>query len=220
MDNLLAFSGQIFQGLLTTLALAVGSIPPAFGVGIAVAMLQLAPSPALSAAGRIYTAIFRGVPELLVLFFFYYGLSGIVSLVVGHYVEFSNFQVAIVALACISGAYSGEVFRGAIQAVPRGQWESAAALGLRPLHTWALIILPQAARIALPALGNLLLILLKDTALASAVGAEELMRKSSIAAGSTNAPFTFFGTAAAIYLAITIPILLLQSRVEEAGSAR
>jgi putative lysine/arginine/ornithine/histidine/octopine transport system permease protein len=218
MDVLLLYSGQLLQGLLVTLALTAVSIPPAFG--IVVAGLQLAPARWAAAAARAYTAIFRGVPELLILFFFYYGLAGIVSLAVGYYVEFSNFEVAIVALASISGAYSAEVFRGAIDAVPRGQWESAAALGLHKLQSWALVILPQAARLALPSLGNLLLILLKDTALASAVGTEELLRKSAVAAGSTHAPFTFFGTASLIYLAITLPVLLVQERIEQAAPVR
>lgn len=220
MDLLTAYGPQLAAGLASTLLLTVAAAGPAYLIGLVVAALQLSRWPLASHIGRAYAALFRGTPELLVLFFFTYGLAGLVSRVWGAKVEFSNFQVAVVALASISGAYAGEAFRGAIQAVPVGQWEGAAALGLGRPHVWVLVILPQAIRLALPSLGNLLLILLKDTALASAIGAEELMRKSAIAAGSTRAPFTFFGTAAAIYLVITLPVLLLQDRAERRPSRR
>ena len=220
MDLLTAYAPQLAEGLAFTLLLTVSAAGPAFLVGLAVAALQLAPWRAANRIGRAYTALFRGLPELLILFFFYYGLAGLVSWAWGQPVEFSNFKIAVIALASISGAYSAEAFRGAIQAVPVGQWEAAAALGLRRSYVWALIILPQAVRLALPSLGNLLLILLKDTALASAIGAEELMRKAGIAAGSTRAPFTFFGTAAAIYLLVTLPVLLMQDRAERRPERR
>ncbi len=220
MDLLTAYAPQLAEGLATTLLLALAAAGPAFLIGIVIAALQLSRWRVLSVGGRSYTALFRGAPELLILFFFYYGLAGLLSWVRGAPVAFSSFQIAVVALACISGAYAGEAFRGAIQAVAAGQWEGAAALGLRKPHVWVLIILPQAVRLALPSLGNLLLILIKDTALASAIGAEELMRKSAIAAGSTRAPFTFFGIAGVIYLLITLPALLLQDRAERKPGRR
>ena len=220
MGLLTAYAPQLAQGLASTLLLTVSAVGPAFLIGLAVAALQLSRWRIANRLGRAYTALFRGTPELLILFFFYYGLAGIVSWAWGAPVEFSSFEVAVVALASISGAYAAEAFRGAIQAVPAGQWESAAALGLRRSYAWAFVVLPQAFRLALPSLGNLLLILLKDTALASAIGAEELMRKSGIAAGSTRAPFTFFGTAAGIYLLLTLPVLVMQDRAERQPERR
>jgi octopine/nopaline transport system permease protein len=219
MNDLLAYAPQMAEGLGTTVMLAVAAIPPAFAIGAALAAMQLSGLRVPARAARLYTGIFRGVPELLILFFFYYGIAGIVSAVVGRPVDLSNFQLSAAALACISGAYAGEAFRGAFQAIPAGQWEAGAAIGLHPVQSWFLIILPQAVRIALPSLSNVLLILIKDTALASAIGAEELMRKASIASGSTRSPFLFFGTAAIVYLVVTIPILEFQDRVERKQAA-
>jgi len=219
MNNLIDYGPQVLQGLLTTAALALASVPGAFAIGLCVALLQLSGSDMLRRIAKAYVGIFRGVPELLILFFFYYGVPGTLSYLLGSQVEFSNFWIAVLALGAIAGAYTGEVLRAAVQAIPVGQWEAAAALGLRPALIWLKIIVPQAIRLATPPLGNVLLVLIKDTALASAIGAEELMRKSSIASGSTRSPFLFFGTAALIYLAVTIPILLWQERVEARQAA-
>jgi putative lysine/arginine/ornithine/histidine/octopine transport system permease protein len=214
MNNLLAYAPQIAEGLLTTTGLAVFAVPVAFLIGVCSALCQLSGMKPLVRFAQVYTAIFRGVPELLILFFFYYGVPGLLSLATGAQLELPNFWIAVLALAAIAGAYTGEVLRAAIQAIPKGQWEAAAALGLRPIRIWLSVILPQAVRIALPPLSNVLLVLIKDTALASAIGAEEIMRKSSIAAGSTQSPFTFFGAAAVIYLVVAIPILLWQEQFE------
>lgn len=214
MENILAYAPQIVDGLLITISLGILSIPGAMLIGIVLTVARLSGKLPLSRAAQAYTAVFRGVPELLILFFFYYGIAGALQRILGNWIEFSNFWIAMLALSAIAGAYAGEVMRAAVIAVPVGQWEAAAALGLRPSLVWFKVVLPQAARLALPPLSNVVLILIKDTALASAIGAEELMRKSSIAAGSTRSPFVFFTVAAALYLVITIPLLLWQERLE------
>jgi putative lysine/arginine/ornithine/histidine/octopine transport system permease protein len=212
--NILAYAPQIGEGILATASLAVCAVPFAFLVGVALAVLHLSRLSALRGLAQAYTAVFRGVPELLILFFFYYGIAGILSVLLGRTIEFPDFWIAVVALAAIAGAYTGEVLRGAVLAIPAGQWEAASSLGLRPFQAWLKVILPQCVRLALPPLGNVLLVLIKDTALASAIGAEEIMRKAGIAAGSTRSPFIFFGAAAVIYLIVTIPILQWQDRLE------
>jgi len=215
MENALAYGPQIFSGFLYTALLTLCSIPCAALVGAVLATLSLSRSRGLRAVSRMYAALFRSLPELMILLFFYYGLSKAVSAILFTNVEFSSFSTAIVALSLISGAYVGEVLRGAIQAVPVGQTEAALSLGLRPITVWVKVIMPQAVRLAIPPLGSVLLILLKDTALASVIGIEELMRKSSMAAGSTHSPFLFFGAAAVIYLIASVPILLWQDRAEK-----
>ena len=131
---------------------------------------------------------------------------------------YSSSQQGDMAIITADGSYHG--WLGGNCTRPSVQREAAQAIGMTYPKVMGYIILPQAARLALPSLGNLLLILLKDTALASAVGTEELLRKSAVAAGSTHAPFTFFGTAALIYLAIPLPVLLVQERIEQAAPVR
>ena len=120
-----------------------------------------------------YTTAVRGVPELLL------------------------------ALSLTFGAYATEVLRGAYLSLPRQQAEAAQALGLSRLRTLRHVLLPQVWRMALPGLGNLFLVLLKDTSLVSVVGLDELTRKSTIAVSYTKQPFTFYFAAALIYLAMT-----------------
>jgi putative lysine/arginine/ornithine/histidine/octopine transport system permease protein len=124
--------------------------------------------------------------------------------IAGHYVEVNGFSAGVFALSLVFGAYATEVFRGAILAVPRGQIEAARSLGLRPVPLFRKVMLPQVWRFALPGLGNLWQVLLKNTSLISVVGLEELMRTTSIAAGVTRKPFTFYLAAALIYLAFTL----------------
>ena len=109
----------------------------------------------------------------------------------------------MLALSLTFGAYATEVLRGAFLAVPPQQGEAAQALGLSRLRALRHVLLPQVWRSALPGLGNLFLVLLKDTSLVSVVGLDELMRKSAIAVSYTREPFTFYFAAALIYLAMT-----------------
>ncbi|TNM59910.1 amino acid ABC transporter permease [Aliirhizobium smilacinae] len=215
MENALAYGPQVLQGLLYTVLLTVCTVPFAVMVGVTFAAFSLAKSRLLNRVARVYAGLFRSIPELVILLFFYYGLSNVVSTILMKPVEFSPFTTGVVALSLISGSYTAEVLRGAVQAVSLGQTEAALSLGFRPIAAWIKIILPQAYKMAIAPLTNVLLILIKDTALASVVGIEELLRKSSIAAGSTHSPFIFFGGAAAIYLVASIPILVWQEKAEK-----
>ncbi|RMS44635.1 hypothetical protein ALP65_02618, partial [Pseudomonas aeruginosa] len=112
------------------------------------------------------------------------------------------------ALGLCFGAYATEVFRGALLSIPRGHREAGQALGLSPGRIFWRIVLPQIWRVALPGLGNLYLILLKDTALVSLITLDEIMRKAQVASNATKEPFTFYMTAAAIYLSLTVVIMV------------
>jgi polar amino acid transport system permease protein len=123
------------------------------------------------------------------------------------YVDVSPFVAGFIALGLAFGAYATEVFRGAFLAIPPGQAEAARAAGMSRWLTLRRITLPQVwrfGRFALPGLGNLFLVLLKDTSLISVIGLDELMRKASIATSFTKEPFTFYLAAAVIYLMMTI----------------
>jgi octopine/nopaline transport system permease protein len=155
-----------------------------------------------------YTTVARGVPELLIIYLLFFGGSGAVMFVAGlfgyhGYIEVNAFTIGTVAIGAISGAYSTEVIRGAVLAVPHGQIEAAQAIGMGRGLLFRRIMFPQVARHALPGLGNVWQITLKDTALISVTGLVEIMRQAHIAAGSTRQPFTFYLVAAALYLVLT-----------------
>lgn len=123
------------------------------------------------------------------------------------YVEVSAFWAGVVALSVMFGAYATEVFVMALKQIPKGQWEAAQSVGMKPAQSFFRIILPQMWMVALPALGNLALVLLKDTALISVVGLKDLMFFATRAAQSTQLPFTFYMAAAMVYLLLTVVIM-------------
>lgn len=216
MIDLQGFGDQIATGAVTTLRVATTSLVLGIGVGLCGAMAKLSRFQILKRSADAYTTIIRGVPELLLILILYFGGTVAMTAIFGRYVEVDAFAAGVFSLTIVFGAYATEVFRAAIRAVPSGQIEAARALGLSTPHTWRLVILPQIWRYALPGIGNLWLTLLKDTALISVVGLEDLMRKTSVAAGSTHDPLTFYSIAAGLYLSFTsvslVGLTLLERR--------
>ena len=129
------------------------------------------------------------------------------------YIETNAFITGSFAIGIISGAYSTEVFRGAIQSIDKGQFEAAKVLGVKKYIQFYKIILPQMLRLAIPNLSNVWQITLKDTSLISVTGLVEIMRQSYIAAGSTRDPF-FYSFAAVLYLLLTFLSMKLINRLE------
>lgn len=221
--DLKGFGDQILIGAGLTLAVAALSLVLGLMIGGLGAAAKLSRRRALRALADAYTTLVRGVPELLILLLLYFGGTVFLTWVAGEYVEVNGFGAGLFALSILCGAYTTEVLRAAIQAVPKGQIEAARALGLRQAAVVRKVLLPQVWRLALPGLGNVWLVLMKDTSLISVVGLEELMRKSNIAAGATHQPFTFYAVAALVYLLFTtvsvIGIALLERRARR-GLAR
>lgn len=207
--DLLGFGDLLLSGAWVTVKLALTSLVFGLILGLIGAAAKLSSFWPARALATLYTTLIRGIPELLLVLTIYFGGSMILMSVAEQfgytdYIEISAFAAGVAALSIAFGAYSTEVLRGAIQAIPKGQWESAQALGMTPLKTFFRIILPQVWRLALPGLGNLFQVLLKDTALVSVVGLNDLMRQAYVATGSTNQPFTFYMAAALIYLGLTV----------------
>lgn len=204
------YGDLLLQGCGMTVRLALGAVALGLLLGLAGAALKLSRAKWARAIGTAYTDVFRGLPELLVVLIIYYGaeaaLRGLVNDTLGLdvVVEIGPYVGGILALGLIFGAYSSEVFRGAVMAIPKGHVEAAKAFGMGPVLTYRRIILPQVWRVALPGLGNLFLVTLKDTALVSVIGLEELMRNASIAGRATRDYFTFLLAAAVMYLALTV----------------
>ena len=219
MFDLHGFGGQLLLGLDMTLRVAAGGLALGLVLGLLGAAAKLSRSKPQYWLGATYTTLMRGLPELLVVLIIYFGTAGLLTQAAawfGHdgYVELSPYAAGIVALGLAFGAYATEVFRGAIQAIPAGQVEAAVACGMGRARVFFRIVLPQAWRVALPGLGNLFQVLVKDTSLISVIGLEELMRKSQIAISNTKEPFTFYFAAALVYLAITVIVMLGQHRAE------
>jgi His/Glu/Gln/Arg/opine family amino acid ABC transporter permease subunit len=196
----------------------IASLLLGLAIGLAGAAAKLYGPRWLRALANTYTTVVRGVPDLLIIFIAYFGGTVALSKLFGRYVEVDALQAGIASLAFIAGAYATEIVRGAILSVPAGQFEGARSLGLSSRKAFLLVVLPQAWRYALPALGNQSVVLLKQTSLVSVVGLEELMRKAAIAAGATREPFTFYLAAAVIYLtftgSLTLVLRLAQSRAD------
>jgi octopine/nopaline transport system permease protein len=156
----------------------------------------------------VYTTVIRGIPELLVIYLLFFGGSGALMFfarMFGHtgYVEINAFATGAIAIAVVNGAYSLEVIRGAVQSVPKGEIEAAKAFGMSPWTLFRRVLAPQTLRFALPGLGNVWQLALKETALISVTGLVEIMRQATIGAGSTKQPFTFYAVACLLYLMLT-----------------
>ncbi|MGC6373735.1 ABC transporter permease [Pseudomonas sp. K2I15] len=189
--------------LLTLAALVVGAL-----VGSLVAMAKLSRKRSLRYLGDAYSILFRGIPELLVIYLFYFGGASVVT-AVNHwfggegYVDVPPFMVGAIAVGLISASYQAEVYRGAFIAVAKGELEAALAIGMNRATRIRRVLIPQIWRYALPGLGNVWQMSLKDSALISVIGLVELMRASQVAAGSTRQYFTFYIVGGVCYLILT-----------------
>ena len=191
-----------------TVKLALSALCLGLVLGLLGALAKTSPYKPLQWLGGFYSTLVRGVPELLWVLLIYFGTVSLMNRlgealnITG--LELNAFAAGVIALGLCFGAYATEVFRGAILAIPKGHREAGLALGLSKGRIFSKLILPQMWRIALPGLGNLFMILMKDTALVSVIGLEEIMRHSQIAVTVSKLPFTFYMVAAVIYLGLTI----------------
>ena len=155
-----------------------------------------------------YTTIIRGVPELLVIYLIFFGGNAVVMKVAkifgyNGYIELNALTIATIAIAVISATYSSEVLRAAYLSISKGQIEAAKALGMNRFSIFIKVLSPQVIRYALPGIGNVWQITLKDTSLISVTGLVEIMRQSRISSNVEHSPLTFLVTAAFLYLFLT-----------------
>lgn len=206
--DLYGFGPALVAGTLMTVQLALSALCLGLVLGLLGALAKTSPYKPLQWLGGFYSTLVRGVPELLWVLLIYFGTVSLMGklgdLLNIPGLELSAFAAGVIALGLCFGAYATEVFRGAILAIPKGHREAGLALGLSKARIFSRLILPQMWRIALPGLGNLFMILMKDTALVSVIGLEEIMRHSQVAVTVTKQPFTFYMVAATIYLGLTI----------------
>jgi len=194
-------------GLAVTAKLGLVSIAAGLLLGLFVALVRLYGFLPLRYLVRIYIDIFRSIPLLVLLIVVYYALP-----FVG--LRMSPFMSAACTLTVVSGAYTAEIFRAGIEAVPKGQFEAAAALGLNFRHTMLDVVLPQAVRIVIPPLTNNSINVIKDTALASVVAMPDLLKQATQAQALEANPTPLI-VAALIYVAFLWPMVLLVGRLEK-----
>lgn len=197
----------LLSGLLVTLEIGVTSIIAGLAGGLFLALVRLygpGPVPFLS---KIYIDIFRSIPLLVLLIIVYYALP-----FVG--IRFSPFVSAVVALTLVSAAYTAEIFRAGIEAIPHGQFEASQALGLSGRNMMVDVILPQAIKIVIPPLTNNCINVLKDTALASVVAMPDLLKQATQAQALSANPTPLIG-AALIYVALLWPLVATVARLEK-----
>ena len=210
---------ELLIATMMTIAVSITAMLIGFLFASIFTPLKLSKSKFLNLIGNFYTTVIRGVPELLVIYLFFFGGSGAVMYVASifgynEYIEINAFITGSFAIGIISGAYSTEVFRGAIQSIDKGQFEASKVLGLKkPIHFFK-VIMPQMLRLAIPNLSNVWQITLKDTSLISVTGLVEIMRQSYIAAGSTRDPLFFYSFAAILYLLLTYFSMKLINKLE------
>ena len=187
---------------LTAISFAVGLV-----IALFVALARMSRIRPLAVAARAYISVIRGTPLLVQLFIVFYALPQL-------NIVLDPFPSAIIAFSLNVGGYAAEVVRGAILSIPRGQWEAAQTIGMRYPTTLRRIILPQAARTAVPPLSNTLISLVKDTSLASTILVTELLRVAQLAAAPTFDFFALYGVAAAYYWVICVFLSFVQGRLE------
>jgi len=206
-------SGWIFailRGSVVTLFISAASMGFGLLLGVIFGLIKWGKIRPFSYCVDFYTSIIRGVPELLIIYLLFFSSVEFVTQLAAAFGYTKSidsaypFIIAILAVGLISGAYSTEVVRGALSAIPKGHIEAAHALGLSRWRIFRRIIMPQMLRIAVPGLNNIWQITIKDTALVSVVGLQELMRTATVGAGSTRQPLLFYLVAALVYFAITL----------------
>ncbi|MCO8165726.1 ABC transporter permease [Pseudomonas sp. LJDD11] len=202
------FGPALAAGMLMTVKLALSALCLGLVLGLLGALAKTSSHRGLQWLGGAYSTLVRGVPELLWVLLIYFGtvngLRALGELIGIPGLELNAFAAGVIALGLCFGAYATEVFRGALLAVPKGHREAGLALGMSRPRIFFRVVMPQMWRIALPGLGNLFMILMKDTALVSVIGLEEIMRHAQIAVSVTKEPFTFYLAAAFMYLALTV----------------
>ncbi|EOW9127556.1 ABC transporter permease [Vibrio cholerae] len=227
MLDLQGYEASILKGALLTIEVAVLSLLLAMLLGMLGALAKMAPYRWARAIATLYTTIIRGIPDLVLMMLIFFGgqillnngLSWFNEFInqwltardpnhewvayLPDYVDISPFVAGVLTIGFIFGAYMAETFRGAILAVDKAELEAAKAYGMSAAMSFRRILLPQMIRHAIPGFGNNWLVLLKTTALVSIIGLEDMVRISSLAAGSTKMPFTFYMAVAIIFLFFT-----------------
>lgn len=197
----------LLEGTWMTIQLALLSLLLSIVIGLIGASSKLSSLKIVRNIATVYTTLIRSVPDLVIMLLMFYslqlGLNSITESLNMDQIDINPFVAGVITLGFIYGAYFTETFRGAFQAVPKGQMEAAFAYGMTPLQVFRRVLFPQMMRFALPGIGNNWQVLIKATALVSLIGLTDIVKITQDAGRSTMDVFYFSVIAAVIYLAIT-----------------
>ena len=204
----LGWGDELLIAMLMTIAVSICSMGLGVFIAIFTAWAKIGFSKILNFVANFYTTVIRGIPELLVIYLIFFGGSAAVmniAKVFGYngYIELNAFTISVIAIGIISATYSSEVLRAAYLSINKGQVEAAKTLGLSKFQIFIKVLVPQVLRHAIPGLGNVWQVTLKDTSLISVTGLVEIMRQTRIASNVEHSPLTFLITAAFLYLFLT-----------------
>ncbi len=201
----------LLRGLWTAMQVAAVAMVISLGFGLALAVARMSRAPfSWLAAG--YINVFRGVPALVSVIWVYFG----VALLIG--VSFSVFQAGVIALVLLYSAFIAEIYRSALEAIPRGQREAGLALGITGRRVFRSITLPQATKIATPNIGNMFIGMVKDTSVFTVIGLLEVVRVTQNIVSTTFQPFVLYTAAAALYVGVAFLLDFLFRTVEKVMS--
>ncbi|WP_417453570.1 cystine ABC transporter permease [Kiloniella sp.] len=208
IDLILKSVPFLMKGTAFTVGLSAGSMILGLSLGFLIAFMHLSPSRLMRWPAMFFVSFIRGTPLIVQLFLIYYGLPEFG-------IRLDPIPAALLGLSLNVGGYTGEILRGAIQSVDKNHWEAAYSIGMTPAQAMRRSILPQAIRVALPALGNTFLSLIKDTAIAATIQVPELFRQAQLISARTYEVFAMYLSAAAIYWILCIILSRLQSKMEQ-----
>ncbi|MBW5802698.1 ABC transporter permease subunit [Coxiella endosymbiont of Ornithodoros amblus] len=203
MIGLEGFGLQLAKGVMVTLAVSLCAVIFGIGLSILFTLTEFSQLNFLKSILKSITAFIRGLPELLVLFTIYFGGSALLTKLFHRSIQVSAFSAGVLALGTIFATYATQTLRGALLELPKGQTEAGKAMGLSGWIIFKRIVFPQVWHHALPGLGNLWLVLLKDSALVALIGLGDLMNKAQLAASTTREPFKFYIMVAFLFLLLT-----------------
>jgi His/Glu/Gln/Arg/opine family amino acid ABC transporter permease subunit len=199
---------EFLHGMLTALEVAFVAMVISVVVGLLLALARMS-TPPLSWLAAIYINVFRGVPALVSVIWVYFGWS----LLLG--INFTVFQAGVIALVLLYGAFIAEIYRAALEAIPRGQREAGLALGMHPIRVFVQIVLPQATKIAIPNIGSMLIGMVKDTSTFTVIGLLELVRVTQKLNSLTFQPFVLYTAAAGFYVAVAFALDFIFRTIEK-----
>jgi His/Glu/Gln/Arg/opine family amino acid ABC transporter permease subunit len=202
---------DFLNGLKVAIEVSLVAMVLSIGVGILLALARMS-KPPVSWLAAAYINVFRGVPALVSVIWVYFGWS----LLLG--INFTVFQAGVIALVLLYGAFISEIYRAALEAIPRGQREAGLALGMSPLRVFLRIILPQATKIAIPNIGSMFIGMVKDTSVFTVIGLLEVVRVTQNINSVTFQPFVLYTAAAGLYVIAAFAIDFIFRAIEKSLS--